>query len=162
MWALINMYMIEGHMEPIKRHAQMGGSTTLTITLLLFIALVGCGTWAVYNFAEESTFVIGDSTLEDLALWEVVGGVAIGVIAAILGILAGLVGIVIGLVAAALSIALSLLGTAIGLFVVAGVLAGPILLLAAVIILINRSSRPKYEAPIQEQVGSSTEEIASA
>ena len=149
-------------MEPIKRHAQTGGSTTLTITLLLFIALVGCGTWAIYNFAEESVLVVGNQTLEELELWEVVGGVAIGLIAAILGILAGLVGIVIGLIAAALSIALSLLGTAIGLFVVAGVFAGPVLLLAAVIIMINRSSRPKYEAPAQEQVAGSTEEIASA
>ncbi len=127
-------------MTRINRSTQSGSGTTFTVTLLLFIALVAAGVWAVYTYG-DGHIVINDRTLDDLQPWEVVLGVVIGIIGAIIGILAGLVGVIIGLVAAFLSIVMALLGVAAGLFIFAGVLAGPVLLLAGIIILMTRSKR---------------------
>ncbi len=145
-------------MNPIIRHAQKGGSTTLTIFLILFLALVAAGTWAVYNYGDGHV-VINDRTLDELQVWEVMLGVVIGIIGAIIGILAGLVGVIIGLVAAILSVGLALAGVAVGMFVVAGVLAGPILLLAGIIILISRGNRKKESASDSPVIDSTAEAV---
>ncbi len=126
-------------MTRIQRNTQSGNGTTLTVLLVLFIALVAAGTWAAYTYG-DGHIIMNGQTIDELQPWEVVLGVVIGILGAIIGILAGFVGIIIGLLAAAFSIALAFVGVAASLFVVAGVLAGPVLLLALVIYLFTRNS----------------------
>ena len=143
-------------MTRIQRNTQSGNGTTLTVLLVLFIALVAAGTWAAYTYG-DGHIVMNGQTIDELQPWEVVLGVVIGILGAIIGILAGFVGIIIGLLAAAFSIALAFVGVAASLFVVAGVLAGPVLLLALVIYLFTRNNRQSQQsadgdAPLIERV----------
>lgn len=129
-----------------QRTGQIGSTNTLMISLLVFISLVGAGVWAAYTYGDGYISING-AGLESLTFWEVTAGVAIGIIGAFIGILAGIAGVLIGLAAAFLSILLALAGIATGLFITIGVLAGPILLLAAIIMLMRRSSAHKADTP---------------
>ena len=140
------------------RQRQRGGSNTLIISLLCFVALVAAGVWAAYTYGDGHIYIDGRG-MDELSPLEVVAGVVVGIIGAIVGILAGIVGVLIGLAAALLAILLALMGVATGLFITIGVLAGPILLLAAIIMLINRSSKKE---PLEEAYSEITETAETA
>ena len=90
------------------------------LVFLIFAALVVVGTLAAYHYADEGFVVINGQTVTDLAPWEVAGGIAIGIIFAMIALLVGVIGLAIGLVATVVSIALALAGVAVGLFITAG------------------------------------------
>lgn len=117
--------------------AQRGSSNTILLVLLVFLALLALGTYAAYTYGDAHIYIDG-RTIEELEPWEVIGGVAIGILGAIFGLAMGVVGLVIGLAAAIVSIVLALAGVAAGLFITAGTLLGPFLLIAAIILLLRR------------------------
>jgi len=127
-------------MEEIEEQ-RSGGGFWKFLLFLMILAVVG-GTVAAYQWGEGFIY-INDRGIEDLQPWEVAGGVVIGILGLIVGLFAGAIGLLIGLGAAILAIALAMLGIFSGLFITAGVLLGPFLLLAAVILLARRRSNPE-------------------
>jgi hypothetical protein len=118
------------------------GGGALKFALFIMIMLVAAASVAVYHFGADGAIMIDGRTVDQLAWWEVVGGVLIGFVGLFLGLAGGLIGLVIGLGAAFVAIALSLLGIFAGLFITAGVVLGPFLLIAAIIILMRRRTNP--------------------
>lgn len=127
-------------MEEIEERRSGGG--VWKFLLFLVILAVAAGTFAAYQWGDEVIYINGRG-IEDLQPWEVVGGVAIGILGLIVGLLAGVIGLLIGLGAALLAISLAMLGIFSGLFITAGVLLGPFLLLAAIILLARRRTNPE-------------------
>jgi hypothetical protein len=107
------------------------------LILLVFIGLIVAGTWAAYTHGEGHIYIDG-RTVSELEPWEVVGGVIIGIFGAIIGLAGGALGLIIGLAATVVAFALGLMGVAAGLFITAGVVLGPFLLIAAIILLMRR------------------------
>lgn len=122
-----------------------GAGVAATITLFILFGIVAAGVWAVYHFGDGHIQIDGRG-LDDLDFWEVVLGVVIGVVGAIIGVLGGLFGVIVGLGAALMALVLAAAGVAAGLFITAGVLLGPILLLAAIVMLVRRAGREKHAA----------------
>ncbi|NRA30990.1 MAG: hypothetical protein HRU11_12115 [Parvularculaceae bacterium] len=127
-------------MEEIEER-RSGGGVWKFLLFLVILAVAG-GTFAVYQWGDGFIY-INDKGLEDLQPWEVVGGVIIGILGLIVGLVAGAIGLLIGLGAALLAIALAMLGIFSGLFITAGVLLGPFLLLAAIILMMRRRTNPE-------------------
>lgn len=125
-------------MDEIEERRSGGG----VWKFLLFLMIVAMGTYAAYQWGDGAIYIDGRS-VSDLQPWEVVGGVIIGILGMIVGLAAGAVGLLIGLAATVLALALAMLGILSGLFITAGVLLGPFLLLAAVILLMRRKSQPE-------------------
>lgn len=121
----------------LVRQSERGSSTSSTLIILFFIALITAGVWAVYTYGEGHVIIDG-RTVSELEPWEVVGAVIAGIIGLVIGLAAGLLGLIIGLVAMVLSLALGLIGVAAGLFIGIGTALGPFLLLAAIILLMRR------------------------
>lgn len=117
-----------------------GGGAVLKFMLFLIVVAIAGGTYVAYTYGADWGVTINGETIDDLQPWEVVGGVIIGILGLIIGLVGGVLGLLIGLAAALVAIALAFGGIAFGLFITAGVILGPFLLLAAVILLIRRSS----------------------
>ena len=126
-------------MDEVEERRSGGG--VWKFLLFLMVVAVAMGTYSVYQWG-DGVITINGREISDLQPWEVVGGVAIGIVGLIVGLLAGAVGIMIGLGAALLAISLALLGVLSGVFITAGVLLGPFLLLAAIILLMRRRTNP--------------------
>lgn len=133
-------------MKMLEKTQQRGSSSTATLVILVFIAIVAAGTWAVYHYGGDANIIVNGKSLVELELWEVIGAVIIGIFGLIIGLVAGLVGLMIGLAAMVISIVLGLIGIAAGLFITAGTLLGPFLLLAAIILLLRRNKNNSAEA----------------
>lgn len=127
-------------MEELEERRSGGG--IWKFLLFVTIVAVAMGTFAAYQWGDGYVY-INDRGIEDLQPWEVVGGVIIGLLGLIVGLLAGAVGILIGIGAAVLAISLAMLGILSGVFITAGVLLGPFLLLAALILLMRRRTNPE-------------------
>lgn len=110
--------------------------------LFLTIVAVAMGTFAAYQWGDGVVY-INDRSIGELQPWEVVGGVVIGIVGLIVGLIAGAIGLLIGLGAALLAISLAMLGIMSGVFIVAGIVLGPFLLLAAIILLVRRRTNPE-------------------
>lgn len=120
-----------------------GGGGALKFVLFLLIVAIAAGTYVAYQYGSDWNLTVNGRTIDDLQPWEVVGGVIIGILGLIVGLVGGVVGILIGLAATVVALALAFGGVAIGLFITAGVLLGPFLLLAAIILLARRKSHPE-------------------
>ncbi|GGY40715.1 hypothetical protein [Parvularcula lutaonensis] len=120
-----------------------GGGGVWKFLLFLMVVAVALGTYAVYHFGADADIYINGRTVDELQPWEVVGGVIIGIFGLIIGLIGGAIGLLIGLGAAILAIALAMLGIMTGLFITAGVILGPFLLIAAIILLLRRRSHPE-------------------
>ncbi|MEE4210538.1 MAG: hypothetical protein V2I43_14895 [Parvularcula sp.] len=118
------------------------GGGAMKFALFIMIMLVAAASVAVYHFGADGSIMINGRGVDQLAWWEVVGGVLIGLVGLVIGLAGGAIGLVVGLLAAFLAIALSLLGIFAGLFITAGVVLGPFLLIAAIIILMRRRTHP--------------------
>lgn len=129
-------------MEEVEVRRSSGGGV-LKFMLFLIVVAIALGTFAAYQYGGEWGMTINGATIDQLQPWEVVGGVIIGIIGLILGLVGGAIGLLVGLAAAAVAIALAFGGIAIGLFLTAGVVLGPFLLLAAIILLARRKSEPE-------------------
>ncbi len=120
-----------------KRAAQRGNASGVVMAIFVFIIIVAAGVWAVYTYGEGHIQINGRG-VDELELWEVIGGVIAGIIGLFVGLIFGAVGLLIGLVALVLSLALAVAGVAAGLFISIGTMLGPFLLLAAIILLMRR------------------------
>lgn len=120
-----------------------GGGGVLKFMLFLIIVAIALGTFAMYQYGAEWGVTVNGQTVDELQPWEVVGGVIIGIVGLIIGLLGGAIGLLIGLGAALVAIALAFAGVMVGLFVTAGIVLGPFLLLAAIILLARRKSQPE-------------------
>jgi hypothetical protein len=129
-------------MDDTSERARRGGGFWKFL-LFLMIAAVAMGTWGAYQYGAEWDLVVNGRTFDELQPWEVVGGVIIGILGLIVGLVGGAIGLVIGLLAGAFAILMAFLGIFAGLFVTAGVVLGPFLLLAAIILLMRRRSHPE-------------------
>ncbi|MEM1381618.1 MAG: hypothetical protein AAGH41_13440 [Pseudomonadota bacterium] len=127
-------------MEEIEERRSGGG--VWKFLLFLMIVAVAMGTYAAYQWG-DGVVTINDRAISEFQPWEVVGGVIIGILGLLVGLLAGVIGLLIGLGAAILAISLAMLGILSGVFITAGVLLGPFLLLAAVILLMRRRTNPE-------------------
>ncbi|MEM9840685.1 MAG: hypothetical protein AAF830_16230 [Pseudomonadota bacterium] len=127
-------------MDEIEERRSGGG--VWKFLLFLMIVAVAMGTYAAYQWGDGYIEINGRG-MEDLEVWEVIGGVIIGILGLIVGLAAGAVGLLIGLAATILALALAMLGILSGLFITAGVVLGPFLLLAAVILLMRRRKNPE-------------------
>jgi hypothetical protein len=125
------------------REARRGGGGIWKFLLFLMIVAVAMGTWAAYQYGAEWEMSINGRSFDELQPWEVIGGVIIGILGLIIGLIGGAIGIIIGLLAAAFAILMAFLGIFAGLFITAGVVLGPFLLLAAIILLMRRRSHPE-------------------
>lgn len=123
----------------VNRAAQRGNASGIVLAIFVFAIVVAAGVWAVYTYGEGHVQINGRG-LEDLELWEVIGGVVAGIVGLFIGLVFGAVGLLIGLIAIILSIVLAVAGVAVGLFISIGTILGPFLLLAAIILLMRRQS----------------------
>lgn len=129
-------------MREVTEAPRRGGGLWKFLLFIMIVA-VALGTFAVYHYGADASISINGRSVDDLQPWEVVGGVIIGIIGLIIGLLGGAIGLLIGLSAAVLAVALAFLGIAAGLFITAGVVLGPFLLIAAIILLVRRRTHPE-------------------
>jgi hypothetical protein len=109
--------------------------------LFLFVALVAMGIFSAYHW--NDFIEINGQAAQDLEIYEVVGAVILGVVGLFIGLVGGAIGILAALVAAVIGISLALIGVLSSIFIVAGVIFGPFLLIAAIILLMRRRHRPE-------------------
>ena len=112
--------------------------------LLILIALAAAAVAYVYFGGYDIT--IDGHRIEDVNPIELLIGLIVGVLAAVIGIAAGLVGVFVGIGAALIALILAAFGIAAGLLVALGAFLGPILLIAAIVMLARESGKRSERA----------------
>ncbi len=106
-----------------------------------FVTVTAMAVFAAYRFGEGIIY-IDDRTVSQLSLYELTGGAALGIIAAVAGVGVALVGAIATLVTAIIGLSVGALGLAIGAIIVIGVVTGPLLLIGFIAMLIKRRYWP--------------------
>ena len=128
-------------MQEVPEERKNGGGVGKFVLFLAIIAIAS-GTFAVYHYGADGHIIINGRGVDDLAPWEVVGAVIIGLLGLIVGLIGGLIGVIVALAAASVAIALGLLGIFAGIFLTAGFLLGPLLLIILIVMIIRRRTNP--------------------
>lgn len=109
--------------------------------LAAFTIVTAVAAAAAYRFG-DGVIYLQDRTISELTFFEVTGGVAMGVVAAVFGLGAAAIGAVGALVAAIIGASFGLFGLVLGGIVLIGVVTGPVLLITIIAILIKRRYWP--------------------
>ncbi|MEM6914827.1 MAG: hypothetical protein AAF511_12720 [Pseudomonadota bacterium] len=129
-------------MSEVTESEKKAGGGFAKFLLFLMILAIALGTYTLYSYGADGHITINGRSVDDLALWEVAGAVAIGFVGLVIGLIGGLIGVVVALAAASIAVALGLLGIFAGIFLTAGFLLGPILLIILIVMVIRKRTNP--------------------
>ncbi|MEO1042278.1 MAG: hypothetical protein AAFX52_08310 [Pseudomonadota bacterium] len=111
--------------------AAVGAFVVVTVAISAVVYVMGLEVYAG-----------GDAPLASVSFLDTTSAAAFGVASGVVSLVLGLFGVLIGTVAAMLSVAFGTLGLAAGFLVAAGVFAGPVLLVAAIAVVVKRRYFP--------------------
>lgn len=128
--------------QPTRKTPDRLGQAAVFGPVLAAFAMVTAGAVIMAYRLGDGVIYLQDRTISELTFFEVTSGAALGVLGAVLALGAAAFGAVGALIAAIIATCVGALGLILGSVVVIGVLTGPLLLVAAVGLLIKRHFWP--------------------